>query len=221
MEVSLVAENVFYSVGSKDILSGATIRADQGKITGLLGRNGSGKTTLLQCIFGAKKADECDVFFNNKKVRNPYTINGLLNYLPQKPFLPPGILVRDLVKDFGIDKDISLEHFPEMEAVLSKSVAQLSGGMERLISVLIILLADALFCFLDEPFSHIVPLHIEKIKQVILIQKRHKGIIIADHMHTHLLDISDQVYLLKEGKSILINDRNNLSLHGYLPQSLD
>jgi ABC-type multidrug transport system ATPase subunit len=213
---SLVAENVFLSVGKKDILKGVTIRADKGKITGLLGRNGSGKTTLLQCLFGTRRADECDVFVNGKKTGKPYLQHGLLNYLPQRSFLPPRVTIKHAAEQFGIKAGEMLEYFPDLETDMHKKAAELSGGRERLFSVLIILLADTRFSLLDEPFSHIMPLHVEALKKLIVKQKEKKGIVITDHMYRHLLDVSDQIYLMKDGQSMFIKDIGDLILHKYI-----
>lgn len=218
---SLVAENIFLSIGQKDILKGVTIRADRGKITGLLGRNGAGKTTMLQSIFGTRKADECDVFLNGVKIKKPYAFSGLVNYLPQKPFLPAQVTMTDVLHQFGIDANDIISVFPELEDDLSKKTGEISGGIERLFSVLIIIMADTRFSLLDEPFSHIMPFHVERLKTLLIKQKQKKGIIITDHMYRHLLSVSDLLYLMKEGKSVFIREREELVLHGYLNDFTD
>ncbi|MBX2904535.1 MAG: ABC transporter ATP-binding protein [Taibaiella sp.] len=213
----LTAENIFFEVDGRPIVSGGTISARKGSVTGLLGRNGSGKSTMLQCIFGTRRATECDVFVNGVKMPRPYTHAGLLAYLPQRPFMPPTITVRSALRNFGVSVAEVLEHFPALQAELDRQIHELSGGTERLLSAIVILLAPRRFTFLDEPFSHIMPLHVETLKQLIVQQSRHKGIVITDHMYKHLLPICDTLYLMKEGKTILIRDPQELVLHGYLP----
>jgi len=217
----LTAENVFLSIGDKDILNGVTISAQKGSITGMLGRNGAGKSTMLQSVFGVSNSQECDVFHNGVKVRKPYSVNGLLNYLPQKSFLLPGLTLRKIAIQFGVPHQEILDNFPGLKNELDKRVGELSGGMERLFSVLIILLADTRFSLLDEPFSHIMPLYIEQLKTLMLKQKEKKGIIITDHLYRHVLDISDKIYLIKEGKSIYIREKESLMLHGYIRDTWD
>jgi ABC-type lipopolysaccharide export system ATPase subunit len=65
---------------------------------------------------------------------------------------------------------------------------------------------------LDEPFSHIMPLHVERIKKLILQQKQYKGIIITDHLFKDILDICDNIYLLKDGKSHLTSSLHDLQI---------
>jgi len=213
----LTAENIVFEADGRQIVAGAAISARKGSVTGLLGRNGSGKSTMLQCIFGTKDATECDVFVNGIKVQTPHTHSGLVSYLPQRPFLPPTLTVRRALQHFGIDRELILAHFPVLDAEMNRHIHELSGGTERLLSTLLILLAQRRFTLLDEPLSHIMPLHVETLKQLIIQQSRVKGIIITDHMYKHLLPICDTLYLMKEGKTILIRDPKDLVLHGYLP----
>jgi len=212
----LIAENIFLSIGTKDILKGVTISASKGSITGLLGRNGSGKSTMLQCVFGTRAAAECGVFVNGVKVRSPYSRSGLLNYLPQRPFLPRQLTVRQVMQHYNTDTQIAFSYFPSLEEDMDRKISELSGGTERLVSVLILLLAHTRFTLLDEPFSHIMPLHIDQLRSLLLRQKEKKGIIVTDHQYRSLLSVSDNIYLMKEGKSIFIRDKADLVLHGYL-----
>lgn len=212
----LTAENVFFSTGERDIVTGGTLTARKGSITGLLGKNGSGKSTMLQCIFGTRVATECDVFVNGVRTALPYAVPGLINYLPQGPFIPGGMRVKAVLDHYGVHAGAILSHFPLFEAYLDSPVQELSGGTERLLGVVMILLAPTRFSILDEPFTHIMPLHVEVLQKLILAQKKQKGIVVTDHMYRHLLSISDNLYFVKEGKTILIRHPEDLVLHGYL-----
>lgn len=218
---SLVAENIFLSMQQKDILKGVTIRADKGKITGLLGRNGAGKTTMLQSMFGTGRAQECDVFLNGTKIKRPYAVNCLVNYLPQKPFLPKKLTIKEIAGQYRINLKMIFGCFPDLEEERDKKMDELPGGIQRLLSVLMILLADTRFSLLDEPFTHIMPLHIEQLKALLLRQKEKKGIIITDHMYRHLLGVSNYICLMKDGNSVFIKDRDDLVLHGYMSSVAD
>lgn len=213
---SLVAENIFFSVMQREILKGVTVRADKGKVTGLLGRNGSGKSTMLQAMFGTLSVQECNVFVNGKMVKSAYGRAGLVNYMPQIPFLPGSIRVKEVLTQFDTDLEYVLSHFPELEEDLDKKINELSGGKERLWSVLVLLLAKTRFTLLDEPFTHIMPIHVERLKELITAKKADKGIIITDHLYKQLLEVSDTLSLMKDGKSIYIRDKQDLVLHGYL-----
>lgn len=73
---------------------------------------------------------------------------------------------------------------------------------------------------LDEPFSHVAPLHIEKIKTLINLEKHHKTIIITDHMYQHIIDVSDTIYLIKNGSTQLISNLKELESYKYLSEGI-
>ncbi|MGN6566651.1 MAG: ATP-binding cassette domain-containing protein [Flavipsychrobacter sp.] len=212
----LVAENIFVSFGAKEILKGVALRAPKDKITGLLGRNGSGKSTMLQVICGILQPADATIKLDGAILRYAYRRNKLVNYLPQFSFLPKQRKLRKILDDYDVPVSNLLTAFPVFEQHLNDKVAQLSGGMERLFAVVLLLLAESEYTLLDEPFTHIMPLHIEALKQLILQQRLRKGIILTDHLYEQLLEVSDDIYLMKEGQSLLVKSSDDLVLHGYL-----
>jgi ABC-type lipopolysaccharide export system ATPase subunit len=60
-----------------------------------------------------------------------------------------------------------------------------------------------------------MPLHVERIKELIKQESKNKGIIVTDHMYDHILDICEPIYLLKEGKTHLIKQPEEIELLEY------
>lgn len=60
-----------------------------------------------------------------------------------------------------------------------------------------------------------MPLNIEKINELIMKEKQHKGFIISDHQYNYVLKISDTIYFLKEGCTNLISQQEELQKLGY------
>lgn len=54
---------------------------------------------------------------------------------------------------------------------------------------------------LDEPFSQVAPLHVSTLKALIRQEKSSKGILLTDHMHRHVTDIADRLYVLADGQT--------------------
>jgi ABC-type lipopolysaccharide export system ATPase subunit len=69
---------------------------------------------------------------------------------------------------------------------------------------------------LDEPFSHVMPVHIDAIKKMIVRRKAHKGILITDHLYEHIIDICDDLYVINNGKTHLTNSIDDLEIMGYV-----
>jgi ABC-type lipopolysaccharide export system ATPase subunit len=93
---------------------------------------------------------------------------------------------------------------------------KLSGGERRIIETYLVLKQNNKIVLLDEPFSHIAPLHIETIKAIIKEEKKHKIIIITDHFYNDLIDTSDTIYMLKNGCTKLIDNLTELEDYKYL-----
>ncbi len=85
-----------------------------------------------------------------------------------------------------------------------------------MIETYIILKSDAKVVLLDEPFSHLAPLYIQKLKELLEIEKQKKIIIITDHLYKDILDISNDIYLLKDGWSRFIKSHEELIHHKYI-----
>ena len=69
---------------------------------------------------------------------------------------------------------------------------------------------------LDEPFSQIMPVHVDIFKKIINKEKKNKGVIITDHLYEHVIDICDDLYVISNGKIYLIKNINDLLTLGYL-----
>jgi ABC-type lipopolysaccharide export system ATPase subunit len=68
---------------------------------------------------------------------------------------------------------------------------------------------------LDEPFTHLSPLQIEKIKELLLEEKENKGLLITDHMYRQVLDVCDNLYVLSNGKMHLTKSFADIETLGY------
>lgn len=69
---------------------------------------------------------------------------------------------------------------------------------------------------LDEPFSNIAPNCVEKMQVLIQEQKKNKGIIVSDHLYEDILEVADDLFLLRDGYTFPIKSREDLIHHGYI-----
>lgn len=75
----IYAQNLDMRIGTRELISGATLTVDKGQAIGLVGRNGAGKTTLLRLLAGEGTTSEV--------VEHSGTISrrGGIGYLAQDP----------------------------------------------------------------------------------------------------------------------------------------
>jgi ABC-type uncharacterized transport system ATPase subunit len=57
--------------------------------------------------------------------------------------------------------------------------------------------------------------HLETLKTILKNEKKNKGIIITDHLYEHVTEISDDLYVIANGKTYLTKDLTDLKTLGY------
>jgi ABC-type multidrug transport system ATPase subunit len=204
------------SFGERKILSSIYMKCGQGEIVGLLGRNGSGKSSLMKVVFGSLQAEHKSLRINGDPLPDNYNTKRVIAYLPQDDLIPPYIPIGYAFNLFKVDIEKILTMFPEIRNFVDLKPNELSGGFRRLIEALLILHSPSPFCILDEPFTGLMPVHIETLKSIILESKINKGIIISDHMHRHVTELSDRLYLLTNGRTHSIRQKEQVVDLGYL-----
>lgn len=214
----LEADGIRLSFGSRPVLASIYLRVETGQIVGLLGRNGSGKSSLLQTVFGARAVPDASVRVNGRRVVPAYQTPGLLNYLPQAPLLLPHLTLGQSARLLRVDADRATANFPGLRAQLGCRPSELSGGTARLLQVLLLLHADTAFSLFDEPFTGIMPVHLETLAAEMQQVKPRKGLLLSDHRYAEVLALCDVVYLLHQGRLLKLgaDPRAELCDYGYL-----
>lgn len=216
MKHTLEVDGVMLSFGQHRVLQNIYLKCETGSVTGLLGRNGCGKSSLMRIIFGEPMTQDKSVRLDNRALLRSFRDPKDMRYLPQQHFIPKHLSLTRVLDDFGLDEKRLLENFPEFGDFPNFKVDQLSGGWQRMLELYIILMSESKFVLLDEPFSHIMPLHVETIKKLIVEEKQNKGILISDHLYQHIMEVSDQVYMINNGRSFPIESAQDLHDNGYI-----
>ncbi len=207
------------SFGKKTILEDISFTMEQGRILGIFGRNGSGKSTLLKLLFGTLKRGNIKMRINGESVSNSEVIkNKLIGYLPQNPFLPRHLRVRDIIPIYysGQKQQDAIFYDPEIAKIASRKVSELSHGERKYFEVLLLGHLDHPILLLDEPFTMLEPLQIAAVSRFLQKLKSTKGIIITDHYYNDVLAISDDNLVLKDGVMHQVQTEDDLRNFEYL-----
>ncbi len=212
---TLEVDSVILEFGTKRVLQDVYLKSKTGKITGLLGRNGTGKTCLLNILYGQLSPNDHSVRLNKQALLNSSRSTKDIMYLPQFSFIPKSLTLNRIFNDYKLDFSEFINEFPEFEKYYISKLQKLSGGQQRIVEIYLIISSKTKFCLLDEPFTHVMPLHVDSIKNLILREKKNKGIIITDHLYRHIIDICDDLYVINDGKTYLTNSIQDLETLGY------
>jgi len=214
----LVVDNVEKYYDDMQLLYGIHLKAEKGKITGILGSNGCGKSTLLKIIFGTASSKYKLIKLDGVIVQKPLYTSRAVKYLPQHHFIPSYLTLKQIVSLYGIDAADFLSFINEENVSLSQRFGDLSGGQRRIVEVFIVLKGTSKVVMLDEPFSHIAPVQVERIKALMHQEKQHKAIVITDHLYRDIVEVSDSLYLIKNGTTKRINKLTELEDYKYISQ---
>lgn len=198
------------------ILSHVSLDVAQGEIVGLLGRDGAGKTTCFEALAGLIPAASGHVLLNGVDITDwPFDRRALLGltYLSEEPSIFRGLTVEQNIsaaleasEPASTDRAAYLEDLLsrfELLAVRSQLANTLSGGERRRCEVARAMALKPTILLLDEPFRGLDPTSIESTKRLIGgLKNCQVGVLVTDYDLHDLLDLTDRVYVLHDGRLI-------------------
>jgi ABC-type lipopolysaccharide export system ATPase subunit len=123
------------------------------------------------------------VRIDGKYLKTPYLEPNGISFLTQDDFIPKHLSVRKAI-DLFLEK-YQIECFLQddfIEKIIDSKISTLSGGERKYLHVKLILSINSKFCLIDEPFSGVSPIMVERIISLIQEASTHKGIIITEGM---------------------------------------
>jgi len=202
------------------------------KITSLIGPNGAGKTTVFNIITGFLRQDSGTVLykgasidplspwkrvrqgvsrtFQNLRLFRKLTVldNVLLSRQSQsgERFLNALLLFSEESDEHrhNIDKALSLLEFVGLVDHQRDFAENLSYGQQKLLTLACCLAAEPAILLLDEPVAGVQPAMVEKITSILrtLVQERRKTIFLIEHNIEVVIDVSDTIVVMDEGKKV-------------------
>ncbi|MDI3318390.1 ABC transporter ATP-binding protein [Pinibacter soli] len=215
-EILLKAEKINLFFGEKQVLRDIDLciknivrpGVTQGQVVSLLGRSGIGKTQLFRILSGLQKPTsgtvtgidnkpimqgDMGVVFQNYYLFEWRTIRQSLELAAKKnPQLKPTD-----IKD-QIDQQAQLFNLTEH---LNKYPQQLSGGQRQRASIIQQLLNGSNFLLLDEPFSGLDVIMLEKVVELLLkvsLSDELKTLILVSHDIETSVALADTTFILAQ-----------------------
>jgi branched-chain amino acid transport system ATP-binding protein len=199
-----------------NILQGINLKAQQAKITTILGANGVGKSTLFKAIYGFLRPNGGKVLLGGKNVVGipTYKLIDLgLAYIPQHPGIFRWMSIEENLEmgayTFKNDKarikrkiEEVYERFPALKDRRKSLAGKLSGGQQRMVEVGRTLMTDPKLMLVDEPTAGLAKMLSEEVYGH-LVNLRESGItiLLVDQEIRLALKVADYVYVLELGRN--------------------
>ncbi|MGB9750080.1 MAG: ABC transporter ATP-binding protein [Caldisericia bacterium] len=190
--------------------------AKKGEIVSLLGENGAGKTTLMKILYGLYAKDSGEIYIKGKKVEinspkdaidlgigmvhqhftlvNPFSVTeNIILGLKTNKFIINVETAKEKIKNYMKKYEI----FVDPDAKIS----EISVGEKQKVEILKILYRDIDILILDEPTAVLTPQEVKELfKTLKILKEEGKTIIFISHKLYEVLEISDRIVVLRNGK---------------------
>ena len=213
----LELDNVSTSIAGVSVLRGISCKLEGGSTVAVVGRNGAGKTTLLRLIMGFREGHAGRVTLDGQDLAAvPARLRARLGigYAPEDRVMFPSFSVEQNLRfpceviglarravDDRLEQTLSI--VPELQPMLARSGAALSGGQGKMAALGRAIMAGERLVLLDEPFQGLAPVLALQYAASLqrLIQARPSlCIVITESNRSLLKDIPTETLVLERGE---------------------
>ena len=208
----LELQDICFTRDNRKILDKVSLEIDIQNFIAITGPIGSGKSTLVKIIMGIEEPDSGKIIFDGQDITNMSIDERArigMSFAFQQPVKFKGITVYDLLK-IAAKKDITKMEACEVlsqvglcakEYVDREVNGSLSGGELKRIEIANVVLREAKLTIFDEPEAGIDLWSFNNLIQVFEnMSKLVKGTTIIISHQERILNIADEVILMKNGK---------------------
>ncbi|XP_077882895.1 retinal-specific phospholipid-transporting ATPase ABCA4 isoform X4 [Ictidomys tridecemlineatus] len=200
-----------FEPGTRPAVDRLNITFYENQITAFLGHNGAGKTTTLSILTGLLPATSGTVLIAGKDIETSLdAIRQSLGMCPQHNILFHHLTVAEHILFYAQLKGKSWEEAQlGMEAMLedtglhhkrNEEAQDLSGGMQRKLSVALAFVGDAKVVILDEPTSGVDPYSRRSIWDLLLKYRSGRTIIMSTHHMDEADLLGDRIAIISQGR---------------------
>jgi len=208
----LRARGLVKRYGARTALAGVDLELDRGECLGLLGPNGAGKTTFLRLLLGHTPPTAGSLEVLGLPVpRRAREARARLGVVPQHDNLDPDFTVEENLRAyaayFGLPRREAEARLPELlrfaalEGRAGARIHQLSGGMQRRLTLARALVNDPELLILDEPTTGLDPqarqLLWQRLRELL---GRGKTLLLTTHYMEEAERLCDRVVVMDAGR---------------------
>uniref|UniRef100_A0A3Q1EF74 P-type phospholipid transporter n=1 Tax=Acanthochromis polyacanthus TaxID=80966 RepID=A0A3Q1EF74_9TELE len=196
---------------SRPAVNGLNISFYEGQITSFLGHNGAGKTTTMSILTGLYPPTSGTAYINGRDIRTDIDIiRTSMGMCPQYNILFKHLTVEEHILFYSLLKGRTQEEAErEVEDMLvdlglphkrDDQAQNLSGGMQRKLSVAMAFVGGSKVVILDEPTSGVDPYSRRSIWDLLLKNRTGRTVILSTHHMDEADLLSDRIAIISKGQ---------------------
>ena len=210
-------QDIHKSFGANHVLQGVDVTVNKGKSLVIIGGSGTGKSVMIKCILGLIKADRGKILVDGQDInmteRDAFLARfgmlfqggALFDSLTIWQNVAFRLLRGRLKKTQNEARLIALEKLRRVglkQDVADKFPAELSGGMQKRVSLARAIASEPEIIFFDEPTTGLDPIMSRVINDLIreIVVEMGATAITITHDMFSVRAIADHVAMLHEGK---------------------
>lgn len=189
-------KNMSKNFKNKKLFNDFSLEIEANTVHAIVGPNGSGKTSLLRIITGLYEEDGGQV-----RLKGSHAMLLENDYLYEDKTGLENIKLYGLYFGYGLDSFQKYSDLLDLTNDLGRNVSTYSKGMNRKLSLLIIVMMNREIIFLDEVTSGVDPISRVEIRKLIKLLKREaKTIVLTSHDLSEIEKVADKVSMIKSGE---------------------
>lgn len=213
----IAIDNLKMQFGSEEILKGISTVFEQGKTNLIIGQSGSGKSVMLKCLIGLLKPVAGTISYHNKPTDQMNLVQQRIlreniGMLFQGGALFDSMTIEEnimfplrMFSDQSTPKMISrvneVLNRVNLDGVNNKFPAEISGGMQKRVSIARAIVNNPKYLFCDEPNSGLDPKTATVIDNLIqrITHENDITTIVVTHDMNSVMEIGERINFLKDG----------------------
>lgn len=219
--MTLVADSISKSFAGRRVLTSARLRAEHGRVAGLLGRMGSGKSTLLKICAGLIQAESGWIELNGRKYlrtrRSTLAAQGVF-YIGEADNLAWTLTVHEhfneIERRYGLAERDEIFELLDLKPLLQRKGHALSGGEVKRVEIGLAFARRPSCVLLDEPFRSADPLLCERLGHCFRLLASHGcAVVVSGHEVNQLLPFLDSITWVTSGTTHLLGSVESALAH--------
>lgn len=194
-----------------------SIRLEEGKVYGLLGRNGAGKTTLMSMLTAQEFATSGSIeVFGTTPVEHASALSKIA-FIREGQKYPEGFKVRHVLKAApwffpGWDQEFADRLTEAFRLPLKRPMKKLSRGQLSAVGVVVGLASRAPLTLFDEPYLGLDAAARQLFYDELLadIAERPRTVLLSTHLIDEVSDLLEHVIVMDKGRVLVDRDADEL-----------